>query len=423
VTRNACELYEYDGPTCGRGCSPNLIDIACSQPELSTFLSLIQLSGLDYIFECGGPFTLFLPHNDAFSDMRGHVLLDLLLPINADNLKDFILYHILPGSFLLQELNAGGKSTLIADANVTISMDPIMVNNVKVVAGDFLACNGVLHIINNVLANGMPAPPPPPPPLTDTPSYSYPTFEPSTVIGTFPPTNLPSTQLFTVEPSETPSRHPTISPMTITPSKMISGSPSISPSNTPITVAPSETPTVTPSVHPTITPSVPPTITPSAIPTIAPSVPPTSITPSAPPSMSTIQINVNRRFYFAFSSGSTIEPTADEYEQLRLITIMYYNDYIRRTFAVTRPLTEFIEWNTTLSNTMFNAGIPNMRFNIYAEYSMTTTIYTANSQNIPTPIEFLTTLKEGFLIEYLLNVTMLIGTPFEFVVEGMFSTI
>jgi hypothetical protein len=113
----------------------------------------------------------------------------------------------------------------------------------------------------------------------------------------------------------------------------------------------------------------------------------------------------------------------EEYQQIRDITVAYYNDYIMRILAMDRPLTEFIEWNTTLSDTMFNAGIPHQRFNIYMEYSLTTATYTAASQNVPTPIDFLTILKDGFLVEYLLNVTALIGTPFEFVVEGLFSTV
>ena len=90
---------------------------------------------------------------------------------------------------------------------------------------------------------------------------------------------------------------------------------------------------------------------------------------------------------------------------------------------VTRPLIEFIEWNATLFNTTHNAGIPQRRFNIYMEYDMVVAIYTKDSRNVPSPGEFLNLLKDGYVYEYLLNITSLSGTPFEMVTEGVFSTV
>ena len=399
--------FDFKGPSCGRDCTLNLIDLACEQPQLSTFLSLVQMAGLEEIFDCRGPFTLFAPRNDAFDDLRGHVWLELLKPENVNELKDLLLYHLVPGSFLLRELlvRPGGTPTLLLGENITISKNPLLVNSAQLVSNDVLACNGVLHIIDTVLDHSEPMPEPAPPPIHAPP------------MKTFPPTLVPSIQAVSLKPSFVPSRLsyvPSIFPSV--PSQSPSGAPSANPSKTPIsipTVYPSETPTLHPSAIP-IVQSEPPTVVPSVSP---------SANPSASPSEGVVRININRRIYFSYASESNVEPTASQYNAARRTTIDYYDDYIRRTLMVTRPLIEFIEWNATLFNTTHNAGIPQRRFNIYMEYDMVVAIYTKDSRNVPSPGEFLNLLKDGYVYEYLLNITSLSGTPFEMVTEGVFSTV
>jgi hypothetical protein len=118
-----------------------------------------------------------------------------------------------------------------------------------------------------------------------------------------------------------------------------------------------------------------------------------------------------------------MEPTPFQYSEARRITIEYYNKFIRSSLMMSRPMVEFIEWNATLLSTRFNAGIPSQRFNIYMEYVMVVAIYARESRNVPSPGEFLNLVKDGYVDEYLLNVTSLVGTPFELVNEGVFSTI
>jgi uncharacterized surface protein with fasciclin (FAS1) repeats len=409
VSQSVCDSgqFDFDGPSCGRGCAQNLIDLACEQPQLSTFLSLVQLTGLEEIFECRGPFTLFAPSNDAFDDLRGHVWLELLKPENLSELKDFLLYHLVPGSILQRELKRkpGETPSLLFGENVTISINPLMVNSARFLTTDLLACNGVLQIVDKVLDPEQPMVEPTSPPM------HAPSSKP------FVPTSVPSTQVVSLEPSVVPSRQPvniSIAPASFpsVPSQTPSTNTSEAPTSSPIFI-PSETPTYNPSTTPTVQ-SEPPTIIPSVSP---------STNPSASPSQGVVRININRSIYFAYVSESTVEPTAFQYNEARRITIEYYNDFIRRTLMATRPLIEFIEWNATLLNTRFNAGIPSRRFNIYMEYVMVAAIYTKESRNVPSPGEFLNLLKDGYVYEYLLNITSLTGTPFEMVTEGVFSTI
>lgn len=365
------------------------------------------------IFECRGPFTLFVPHNDAFDDLRGHFWLELLKPQNRNDLKDFLLYHILPGVFLQRELKRINEVTsLYLGRNITILGNPLMVNGAKIVVGDFLACNGVLHIINEVLVHTQPihAPAQLPSPRSPAPEKVMPpTLVPSIKAVPFVPSRRPI-----ITPTLFPSITPTGTPPSVLPSEAKTSSPTDSPSKTP-TLDLSKDPTIQPSTVPTATEkSQPPTILPSVA---------QSFSPSTSPTVGIVQININRGIYFAYVSESDLEPTVFQYNEARQITLDYYDQYIRNTLMITRPLIEFLGWNLTLVDTRFNSGIPLQRFNIYMEYAMTVAYYTKESRNVPSPGEFLNFLKDGYVIEYLLNITSLTGTPFEQVTEGVFSTI
>ena len=385
MSQSVCDSgqFDFDGPSCGLGCSHNLIDLACGLPQLSTFLSLVQLSGLKDIFECRGPFTLFVPTNEAFDNLRGHVWLQLLKLENRNDLKDLLLYHMIPGSFLQRELKVrlAGTPSLLFNRNITISKNPFMVDTSQVIESDFLGCNGVLHIIDEVLDHTQPmlAPPNQLPQQNPVSKTVPPTFEPSTLAGS-------------LEPSVIPSRQPSV----VSSAPLLSNSPTISPSAAPIPQ--SEPPTTMPSVS-------------------------SSANPSASPSVGVVRININQRFFFAYVSDSNEEPTASNYDDARRITIEYFDDYIRGRLMMDRPQVEFLEWNTTLVDTRFNAGIPSQRFNIYMEYAMTVALYSKESRNVPSPGQFLLFLTDGYVLQYLLNITSLTGTPFEMVKEGVYSTI
>ena len=403
--------FNFDGPSCGRGCGHNLIDLACEQPQLSTFLSLVQSSGLEEIFECRGPFTLFAPRNDAFDGLRGSMWLELLKPENFNDLRDFTSYHLVPGSFLQRELTkkSGRIPTLLFGENITISINPLMVNGARFVTSDLRTCNGVLHIIDKVLHLTQPMlEPSSPSPLIHTPSSN-----------TVAPTSIPSIQVVPLKPSIVPSRQSLN--VSIAPTSLPSQTPSAIPIPARSSKAPTSSPTFFPSKIATFTPSAAPTAQ-SEPPTIIPSVSPAA-SPSASPSQGIIRININRNIYFAYVSESSVEPTAVEYNEARRITVEYYNDFIRRTLKVTRPQIEFIEWNATLLSTRVNAGIPLRRFNIYMEYAMVVAIYDKESTNLPSPSEFLDLINDGYVLEYILNITSLSGTPFERVTEGVSSPI
>jgi uncharacterized surface protein with fasciclin (FAS1) repeats len=98
----------------------------------------------------GGPFTVFAPTNDAF----------LKIPLETrravggdiDTLTQILLYHVVEGTYLAEDLKDGELQTL-AGVPLTISHDgdTVLVNDFPVAAADVVATNGVIHVMGDVL--------------------------------------------------------------------------------------------------------------------------------------------------------------------------------------------------------------------------------------------------------------------------------
>jgi len=98
-----------------------------------------------------GPFTAILPTNEAFAALDDTLLDQLLDPANMDDLRNFLLYHILPGATLTTELTAGRTETLFPGNTIDVEVDPVQFNGADLITGDTVACNGYINTIGTVL--------------------------------------------------------------------------------------------------------------------------------------------------------------------------------------------------------------------------------------------------------------------------------
>jgi uncharacterized surface protein with fasciclin (FAS1) repeats len=135
----------------GQDCDPNLLATASQNPDLSSIVQLFELAGLEEIFTCPGPFTGLFPTNAAFEQLDPAIVDFLLLPENVDALQGLLLYHLLPGAIFTVDLVAGPSQTLLDGEVVVVSLDPLTINDSGVVTPDVAACNGVIHVIDEVL--------------------------------------------------------------------------------------------------------------------------------------------------------------------------------------------------------------------------------------------------------------------------------
>mmetsp|Transcript_32065 Transcript_32065/g.45579 ORF Transcript_32065/g.45579 Transcript_32065/m.45579 type:complete len:740 (-) Transcript_32065:422-2641(-) len=138
--------------------SPAIVDIAVSEPKLSTLTKFLQLAGLVETLEGDGPFTVFAPTDYAFSKL-GNSTLESLMDDN-EALKTILLYHVVSGNVKKEDLEEGVVTTL-SGATIDVEFhggffgffgrDVKLNGNAEVTTFDILGSNGVIHLIDEVL--------------------------------------------------------------------------------------------------------------------------------------------------------------------------------------------------------------------------------------------------------------------------------
>jgi uncharacterized surface protein with fasciclin (FAS1) repeats len=131
--------------------SENIVELAESQPDLSTLVQALIVGKLTATLSGVGPYTVFAPTNEAFAKIPSTDLQKLL--DNPTELDRVLEYHVLAGHFNMRDLMAvRSVATLEGDkVNVSGSGEAIDVNNAKVIKADLGATNGIVHLIDTVL--------------------------------------------------------------------------------------------------------------------------------------------------------------------------------------------------------------------------------------------------------------------------------
>ncbi len=132
--------------------SDDIVDVAIADGRFTTLITALQTAELVDTLRGDGPFTVFAPTDQAFSNLPNGVL-DTLLD-NPDRLSDLLLYHVVSGEVSSDDIaemstaeSVFGQSldlAIGADGNVTV-------NGANVVLADITASNGVIHVIDAVL--------------------------------------------------------------------------------------------------------------------------------------------------------------------------------------------------------------------------------------------------------------------------------
>ena len=99
-----------------------------------------------------GPFTVFAPTDQAFTD-AGIDLNDFDTPEENQTLTDILLHHVISGSVPSADVKDGMMATMVNGDKVkfTVSNGVVSIGNAQVTTPDVLASNGVIHVIDKVL--------------------------------------------------------------------------------------------------------------------------------------------------------------------------------------------------------------------------------------------------------------------------------
>ncbi len=132
----------------------NLVEVAQGAGQFKTLIKAVQTAGLAKTLMGDGPFTVFAPNDEAFAKL-GHTVSDLLKPENRGTLTSILTYHVLPTEVLaanVLRLQDGAHVKTVNGKTVRIrNKGTLRVNNSRIIATDFLASNGVIHVIDSVL--------------------------------------------------------------------------------------------------------------------------------------------------------------------------------------------------------------------------------------------------------------------------------
>src|SRR5204862_4615665 len=81
----------------------DLVDTAVAG-RFNTLVAAVKAAGLVDALKGPGPFTVFAPTDEAFAKLPPGTLENLLKPENKDKLMSILLYHVVPGKVMAQDV-------------------------------------------------------------------------------------------------------------------------------------------------------------------------------------------------------------------------------------------------------------------------------------------------------------------------------
>ncbi len=147
TTESASAYYE---PHAKYMPSKDIVATAASTGSFETLLAAAEAAGLVETLSEGGPFTVFAPTDEAFAAIPKETLNGLLKDKAA--LSKILTYHVVPGKVMSHDARLLTKARTVQGQSITIaSTDGLTVDGAKVIKGDILATNGVIHVIDRVI--------------------------------------------------------------------------------------------------------------------------------------------------------------------------------------------------------------------------------------------------------------------------------
>jgi uncharacterized surface protein with fasciclin (FAS1) repeats len=128
--------------------NPSLLELIADSSDLKQLSSLLAEAGVDATFDMSASqYTIFAPTDAAFNAIS--FLVD---DWSDEALVQVLSYHVVTGVYTSSDLYNGMQLTTLLGNNLTITMDPVMVNGKAWIDSmDDRAYDGVVHTISTVL--------------------------------------------------------------------------------------------------------------------------------------------------------------------------------------------------------------------------------------------------------------------------------
>ncbi len=141
----------------------DILKTAASLPECSTFVDLVDKAGMTTVLAKDGPFTVFIPTNEAFAKIPQERLAKI-----ADDraaLSAILLYHMSPAALSSKELARPSELKTCVVPATSIATSSEKYGDASFVRKDVPCVNGVVYVVDAVQIppfmerNGLVAPP------------------------------------------------------------------------------------------------------------------------------------------------------------------------------------------------------------------------------------------------------------------------
>ena len=134
----------------------DVLAVAEAEGDLGTFLAALDAAGIMEDFHGEGPFTLFIPTDEAFAAyLDQNEMSQEEAFAGAEMLQAILGYHVVTmteDSEMVMGMDGQTFTTLNgAPLEVTVDGETVMVGEATILRYDIVASNGVVHVIDTVL--------------------------------------------------------------------------------------------------------------------------------------------------------------------------------------------------------------------------------------------------------------------------------
>jgi|SRR5271166_3501621 len=130
----------------------DIVDTAVAA-KFNTLVAAVKAAGLVDTLKGPGPYTVFAPTDEAFAKLPAGTIETLLKPENKDKLRSILLYHVVAGKVMAEDVVTLSSAKTAEGEELTIKVvnGGVMVDNAHVIKTDIPTSNGVIHVIDTVL--------------------------------------------------------------------------------------------------------------------------------------------------------------------------------------------------------------------------------------------------------------------------------
>jgi uncharacterized surface protein with fasciclin (FAS1) repeats len=120
-----------------------------------SLLSALEAVGLSDTLSGPGPFTLFAPVDGAFKKLASENQEKNFQ--NKWKLRQTLTSHVMADKVTIADIENMGLVKMMNDNifNIEVSHDGIMIDGAKIIQGDILCSNGVIHAVDGIIQNGV----------------------------------------------------------------------------------------------------------------------------------------------------------------------------------------------------------------------------------------------------------------------------